>query len=92
MQDTLARLHALLERVDPAHPRVVARWIDESRICAQGESGYTVMPVARVVLTARLEDGQLARESFEGITLPVLRQALAAYPIDALMRTDNVTR
>lgn len=87
----LASLRALLDTLDPARPRVVVRYIDETRITSEGESGYTVQPVARVIVTS-FHDGSPRQTTFDGLTIHEARRVLAQYPLDVLYRSDNITR
>lgn len=86
-----AALRALLDSIDPARPRVVVRFIDETRITSEGESGFTVQPVERVTITS-FHDGAPRQTTFEGFPIREARRVLAQYPIDVLYRSDNITR
>lgn len=82
-----------LDRVDPDRPRVVVRWVDETRIgpTAGEGSGYTIAPTAHVVLTASV-DGAPAQKRVEGITLAEVKRLMREYPFEVLYRSDNITR
>jgi hypothetical protein len=81
---------ALLRSIDPARPRVVVRFIDETRIVSEGESGYTVGPVSSVMITS-FHDGAPRQTTFEGFAIRRARQILATFPLDVLYRSDNIT-
>lgn len=85
-----AALRALLQSIDPARPRVVVRFIDETRIVSEGESGYTVGPVSSVTITS-FHDGAPRQTTFEGFEIARARQILASFPLDVLYRSDNIT-
>ncbi len=89
--DTEQALHELLSSVDSDRPRVVVRFIDETRIVSEGESGYTVGPVSSVTITS-FHDGKPRQTTFEGLEIGRVRRLLAAYPLDVLYRSDNITR
>ena len=92
MSDAVDDLRAYLDRLhDHGVERLVVRWIDETRPVEQGESGYTVEPVRRAVLTAQVE-GEAEQRTFEGIEYEELRTIVDPYPFETLYRTDNVTR
>lgn len=80
----------LLRSVDPARPRVVVRYIDETRIVPEGEGGYTVGPVKSVTVTS-FHDGTPRQTMFPGMAIARARQLLATLPLDVLYRSDNIT-
>ena len=84
-------LRQLLESIDSDTPRVVVRYVDETRIVSESEHGYTVGPVSRVVITS-LHDRQPKQTTFEGLSLLEANKVISEYPIDALYRNDNITR
>lgn len=83
-------LRALLSSIDPTRPRIVVRFIDETRIVSEGESGYTVGPVSSVTLTS-FQDGGAQQTTFEGLDIARARQIIASFPLDVLYRSDNIT-
>lgn len=90
--ESIERLEAFLEELDEALvDRVVVRWIDETRPVEEGESGYTVRPVSRATLTARVDD-EVVRRTFDEIGYDDLRRLVDRYPFETLYRSDNVTR
>ena len=84
-------LRRLLDTIDPSRPRVVVRFVDETRITSEGESGYTVQPVSRVTITS-FHDGAPRQTTFDGLPIHNARRVLAQYPLDVLYRSDNITR
>ena len=66
--DPIAQLEALLDRIDPDTPRVVVRWVDETRIVPEGESGFTVGPVMYATFTLRI-DGEVGQHRIDDISL-----------------------
>ena len=92
MTDAVDELRDYLDRLrEHGVERLVVRWIDETRPVEEGESGYTVRPVRRAVLTAKI-DGEAEQRQFEGIEYEELRTTIDPYPFETLYRTDNVTR
>ena len=85
-----AELRALLEAIDRERPRVVVRFIDETRIVPQGESGYTVGPVTSITLTAS-HRGEASQTTIQGLSLQRAKRIIAEYPVEALYRSDNIT-
>ncbi len=92
MSEEIDKLESFLDELDAAGvERLVVRWIDETRPVPENESGYTVGRVTRVTFTAQ-RDGEVVRQTFEGVGYDELRQMVARYPFETLYRSDNVTR
>lgn len=91
-EEVLAQVQRFIDRIDPARPRLVIRYVDETRIQPHGAQGFQVAPVSWVILTAMMTDGSPAQERFEGITVSTLRHVLARSPLEIIYRSDNIVR
>lgn len=89
--EPLDALTQFLDAIDADAPRLVVRWVDETRITPHGESGFTVAPTAHVTLTARV-DGEPAQRRFDGVTLDEVKRVLRGYRLQVFYRSDNITR
>jgi hypothetical protein len=88
--DPIAQLEALLDRIDPDTPRVVVRWVDETRIVPEGESGFTVGPVMYATFTLRI-DGEVGQHRIDDISLQQIKKTIGKRPLQVLYRSDNIT-
>ena len=92
MSDPVDELRAYLDQLqESGADKLVVRWIDETRPVQDGDTGYTVEPVRRAVLTTSI-DGEALRQTVEGIGYQKLRATIDPFPFETLYRSDNVTR
>lgn len=89
-KNPIQQLEALLDRIDPTTPRVVVRWVDETRIVPEGESGFTVGPVMYATLTLRI-DGEVGQHRIDDISLKEIKKTIGKRPLQVLYRSDNIT-
>ena len=84
-------LRDFLQRVDSERPKIVVRWADEQRILPAEADGFTVKRLVYATITA-LAEGEPMHHRIEGLTLQSIQAVVAEFPLDALYRSDNITR
>ncbi len=88
----LQRVDALLAAMEGDDlPRVIARWIDETRPVPTESGGYTVANVRKITLTGKV-DGKLRQETFSGVGREDVQRLAAGKQIELIERSDNIGR